>query len=236
MTEINYYKRSKGFATDVSRFNKAAKILRLLKEYGGGKEKVSLLDIGTGNGEIAGILGRFYNVVSVDVVDQRTVRKGFTFVQIGGERLPFSDKSFDVIVSNHVIEHVLDADLHISEIDRVLKDDGLVYLATPNRLWPWEAHNRVLLLHYLSAATFNSLLKLLGRHHEDISLLSWRALRRKAKKLFRINTVSDRICKWPLQYDMKCDAVLAKILNCLPLWIYTMFTFIHPTLIIILKK
>jgi 2-polyprenyl-3-methyl-5-hydroxy-6-metoxy-1,4-benzoquinol methylase len=63
--------------------------------------------------------------------------------------LPFPDEYFDVVVSNHVIEHVSDQQLHLSEIARVLKPNGVVYLATPNRLWPWEVHYRVLVLHYL---------------------------------------------------------------------------------------
>jgi len=238
MTKARLREHSAGFAVNIFRLNKALKILRVLKECGvrEGKGRLTLLDIGTGNGEIAHYLSEFYDVVSVDVVDQRAVRDGFTFVQLDGEELPFADQSFDVIVSNHVIEHVADADLHLSEIGRVLKDNGLVYLATPNRFWPWEAHNRVLLLHYLSAATFNRLLGRLGRHHEDIFLLTWWALRRKAKKSFRITTVSDRICKWPVQYHMSCRPFVAKILSWIPLRFYRMWTFINPTLIVILRK
>ena len=80
------------------------------------RKHLSLLDIGTGNGEIAKYLSEYFNVVSVDVVDQRVVQDGFKFVQVDGEELPFADKSFDVVVSNHVIEHVAKADLHLSQI------------------------------------------------------------------------------------------------------------------------
>ena len=223
-----------------SRRAKADKIIQVLDEVFGQRTKPPpkrlLLDIGTGNGEIAGHLSEFYDVVSVDVIDQRTVYDGFTFVQLGREELPFSDKAFDMVVSNHVIEHVADADQHLSEIGRVLKDDGLVYLATPNRFWPWEVHNKIPLLHYLPAVTFNSILKRLGRYHEDIFPLSWWALSRKVKKAFSVNIVSDRICKWPLQYHMQCHSFVAKILSWIPLRFYRMCTFIHPTLIVVLKK
>jgi SAM-dependent methyltransferase len=172
----------------------------------------------------------------VDVTDQREVSDGFTFIELEGERLPFSDRSFDVVVSNHVIEHVRDANMHLSEIWRVLKDDGLVYLATPNRFWPWEAHNMIPLLHYFPPSIFNYFLKLLGRHHEDVYLLTWWALQRKMKRLFYINIVSDRICKWPLKYHMQCHPFVAKILSWIPLRIYRIFTFINPTLVVMLKK
>lgn len=155
-----------GFMVRHDRRAKADKIIYVLNEAIGQcttTRRKLLLDIGTGNGEIASYLSEYYNVVSVDVTDQRTIYEGYKFIQIGGAELPFSDKSFDMVVSNHVIEHVADADSHLLEIGRVLKDDGLAYLATPNRFWPWEVHNKILFLHYLPAATFNSLLKRLGR-------------------------------------------------------------------------
>jgi len=212
------------------------KITSILKEYGKGECGISLLDIGTGNGEIARYLSQFYHVVSVDIVDQRDVCDGFTFVQVNGIALPFADKSFDVVISNHVIEHVENADLHLSEIKRVLKDDGLVYLATPNRFWPWEAHNAIPLLHYLPAAQFNRLLKVLDRYQEDVFLMTWWMLNRKMKKYFSVSTVSDRICKWPLIYHMNCHPFAAKILSWMPLWFYRILIFINPTLIVVLKK
>lgn len=223
-----------------NRYEKARKIMRVLHEAEEQAKPVNsvqrLLDFGTGNGEIASYLSEYYEVVSVDVADQRTAYDGFTFIKFNGEDLPFSDKSFDIVVSNHVIEHVSDADKHLSEIRRLLKDDGLVYLATPNRFWPWEVHNQIPFLHYLPASTFNKILKRLGRHHEDVLLLTWWALKRKMKKAFSVHIVSDRICKWPLQYHMQCRPFIAEGLSWIPLWVYRMFTFINPTLVVVLKK
>lgn len=238
MTDLTHTTHSRGFAVNAGRRDKAMKMISILGEFGrgDGRERLSLLDIGTGNGEIARYLSEFYNVVSVDVVDQRIVQDGFTFVQLDGEELPFPDKSFDVVISNHVIEHMANADIHLSEIGRVLKDDGIAYLATPNRLWPWEAHNKIYLLHYLPTATFSRLLKRMGRYREDIFLLTWWTLSRKMKKTFSVKIVSDRISKWPLQYHMQCRPFKAKMLAWIPLWMYRMFTFINPTLVVVLRK
>lgn len=238
MTDLTHATHSRGFVVNAGRWDKAMKIMSILREFGrgDGKEQLSLLDIGTGNGEIARYLSEYYNVVSVDVVDQRVVQDGFTFVQLKGEKLPFADKSFDVVVSNHVIEHMANADIHLSEIERVLTDDGIAYLATPNRVWPWEAHNNIYLLHYLPAATFNRLLKRLGRYREDVFLLTWWALYRKMKKNFSVHIVSDRICKWPLKYHMQCRSFTVKMLAWIPLWVYRIFIFINPTLVVVLKK
>lgn len=48
---------------------------------------------------------------------------------------PFENNSFDVITFFEVLEHVRDLNLFLKEVNRVLKDDGLVYLSVPNATW-----------------------------------------------------------------------------------------------------
>jgi ubiquinone/menaquinone biosynthesis C-methylase UbiE len=45
--------------------------------------------------------------------------------------IPFSDRSFDVIICNHVLEHVYDDRVAISEMYRVLTPSGLLYSMHP---------------------------------------------------------------------------------------------------------
>lgn len=47
------------------------------------------------------------------------------------EELPFSDESVDIIISQETLEHVIDPFRSITEIYRVLKKEGLVYLQLP---------------------------------------------------------------------------------------------------------
>lgn len=47
------------------------------------------------------------------------------------KRLPFDNKSFDVVFCSNVLEHVFSPHLLLLEIWRVLKDDGLVILFVP---------------------------------------------------------------------------------------------------------
>jgi SAM-dependent methyltransferase len=51
-----------------------------------------------------------------------------------GERFPFSAASFDLCVSNYVVEHVRDPALHLREVHRVLRPGGAYVLRAPNRL------------------------------------------------------------------------------------------------------
>lgn len=46
-------------------------------------------------------------------------------------RMPFSDESFDMVVANHILEHVDDDRKAIGEISRVLRPGGTAILQTP---------------------------------------------------------------------------------------------------------
>jgi len=136
-----------------SRLNKARKILAVLGDQAL-PPAGSLLDIGTGSGWMAHHLARAAGlaVVGVDVADQREIREGFVFRLVQGVALPFESASFDLVVSNHVVEHLggLDAQrLHFAEIARVLKPDGVVYFAVPNKWSLTEPHYRLPLLSWL---------------------------------------------------------------------------------------
>ena len=47
-------------------------------------------------------------------------------------RLPFADASFDVVLCNHVIEHVPDTPSALAELHRVLRRGGLLIVGVPN--------------------------------------------------------------------------------------------------------
>lgn len=49
-----------------------------------------------------------------------------------GESLPFEDESFDRIICTEVFEHVLEPELILREMKRVLKKNGIISLSIPN--------------------------------------------------------------------------------------------------------
>ncbi len=129
-----------------------------------------LLEIGTGSGGIADYFVRqspaAYDVSACDVVDQRVARSGFRFATVKGVSLPYADQSFDVVISNHVIEHVGDrtAQLaHLREIRRVLAAGGVGYLAVPNRWMLVEPHFGLPLLSWLPRPLASAYVRLAGR-------------------------------------------------------------------------
>jgi SAM-dependent methyltransferase len=57
-----------------------------------------------------------------------------------GEALPFAGGSFDLILSNEVIEHVADDRAAVAEMARVLRPGGRIVIFCPNRWYPVEQH------------------------------------------------------------------------------------------------
>jgi SAM-dependent methyltransferase len=61
-------------------------------------------------------------------------------VRAASERLPYADKTFDLILSHEVIEHVGDDKSVVSEMVRTLRPSGRMVIFCPNRGYPFETH------------------------------------------------------------------------------------------------
>ncbi|MEI6067753.1 MAG: glycosyltransferase [Methylococcaceae bacterium] len=229
--------KSHGFSTNQNRRTKAEKIKIILDEHlkTSPDPRLLVLDIGTGNGEIAHYLSDFFCVTSVDINDHRSITDNFSFL-IANEALPFAANTFDIVISNHVIEHVKNPKRHVAEIHRVLKPQGWFYLATPNRLWPWEVHYRVPLAHYLPHKAFHWLMQKTGKYHEDIALQTAWQLKSLCRKFSRIYSISEQICRQPRHYQLNVAEWLNRILNITPMALFAAVHWFMPTFIFMLQK
>lgn len=114
-----------------------------------------VLEIGVNRGYGSRILAsESASLVGVDLSHALALQAhrdtGLPVVQANGQRLPFPDETFDVVVTFQVIEHVWDVGAYLREICRVLRPEGLLLVSTPQakaRLYadqmPWnEEHLR----------------------------------------------------------------------------------------------
>ena len=148
---------------------KAQKIVSLI-ELERPLSGASVLEIGTGTGvipaEMARVVGVSGRVISVDTMDTRIAPDGYEFHLTSGSLLPFDDASFDAVISNHVVEHVGDRSaqqVHLNEIRRVLRPNGVGYIATPTRWALIEPHFKVPLLSWLPRALRDRFLRITRR-------------------------------------------------------------------------
>ena len=104
--------------------------------------KNKVLDIGVGEGLFLNIIKNHNkNIVTVglDIAKEhcRRIRKRHCSVCGDAENLPFKDDSFDIVFLFDVIEHLFDVKV-LDEINRVLKDNGVLLLTTPNKYGVYE--------------------------------------------------------------------------------------------------
>jgi SAM-dependent methyltransferase len=64
-------------------------------------------------------------------------------IEAGEYRIPFEDASFDVILSNNVLEHVRNTDEVLRELARVLKPGGVSLHFAPSKFRPIEGHVKI---------------------------------------------------------------------------------------------
>lgn len=122
---------------------------------------------------------------------------GLMFVQGDGCRLPFRDRSFDIVHSSAVIEHVgssLRQKQFLSELVRVAR--RAVFVTTPDRWYPIEFHTLLPFVHWLPQRMFHGFLRATGRgafaDESVLNLLSASSLRKLASDVQCISMSVDK--------------------------------------------
>jgi SAM-dependent methyltransferase len=163
-----------------------------------------ILDVGCGQGfESARFLAPDREVVGVDyssdavsTAASRFGQEGLHVVQMDAAVLGLQTGSFDGVCSSHLIEHFKDPEPHASELARVVKDDGVVCIVTPNG--PTDFENPF----HLHLFDRTELQAMLERHFGDVWLggvdaaphvkADFEARRLKAAKLLRLDALDLR--------------------------------------------
>lgn len=214
---VNKTTEPKGYVLGTSgknkdvRYRKAAKIISILNEHGGLTGK-RVFEIGTGAGYIAHALSEHAKSVdSVDIVDDRKVTTGFNQKIVTDERLPYKDNQFDIVITNHVLEHVPDQERHMAEMARVLKKGGIIYLASPNKWWLTDPHYKLPFISWLPRPVAGKYLSLAKGRKWDIYSVSLRRLHKLANdEELRVEDKSWDIITQPARYGVKGPKIVAK--------------------------
>ena len=137
-------------------YNEAANIVFAFKPYWDLKGK-HILDIGTGLGGKQPFYieagARTITGIDIDPQNVRVTKEHITRLGVNKRRnttvmlvvsdaaaMPFSDNTFDAIVSINVFEHIQNLETAVQETFRVLKPGGIAYLHLPPYYGPWGPH------------------------------------------------------------------------------------------------
>jgi ubiquinone/menaquinone biosynthesis C-methylase UbiE len=177
--QLEYSRLQAAMLDEAKRRRKAAKLISVLEHFLGtrGLPGLTVADVGCSAGFIADEVTRAgaARTIGVDIgvpgLRQAHDRFGGSvgLVCADGERLPFADGSIDVLILNHIYEHVVDADAVVADLHRVLAPSGALYLGLGNRYGIMEPHHRLPFLSYLPAGAADRYVRLTGRaerYHE----------------------------------------------------------------------
>jgi len=142
-------------------------ILAVTKQPGKKNKDLVVLDVGSGLGKYSYELSkRVKQVVGVEP-DRNTFklaipRKNLTFYNTLIEKFDTKQR-FDLVVSGATLEHMPDANASFKRIFKLLKVGGIIYITTPNKLWPYEYHYRLWFLSYLPLSLANLYVRMAGK-------------------------------------------------------------------------
>ena len=125
--------RYEGYITDPS-CRRTQKVRRIFSEMAAGR---MILDVGCASGDILGSLAKVHEIHGVDIAPglvERAIKNGIHAVPHNLESgpLPYPAGKFDAIFCGETIEHQVDTDWLMFEINRVLKPGGKLVLTFPN--------------------------------------------------------------------------------------------------------
>jgi ubiquinone/menaquinone biosynthesis C-methylase UbiE len=113
-----------------SRGKNTANQILAMRSAGSAKD---FLEIGCGDGHIVGFIaaeGRSATGVDIDggQFNQRYIKYGANLIRADASKLPFKDESFDFAFSYATFEHISDLDNVLSEVYRVLRPGGHLFV------------------------------------------------------------------------------------------------------------
>lgn len=157
-------------------------LARLERALGGSVKGARLLNVGCGTGgfnvaaERAGAAAWGVDSSAEAIaIAARRMREG-SLLCAEGEALPFRDREFDVVYCVSTLEHVAVAGAAVSEMLRVLRPGGALYLHTPNRWACFESHYKVAWIPGLPRWATRAYLAARGRPTAFLATLQLRTL------------------------------------------------------------
>ncbi len=149
--------------------------ISLLSEYFSSRRKETILDFGCGDLSMSISLSNSFpnlEITGVDVVDFSPSKTRVKFVKYDGKEIPFKNKSFDTVISYHVLHHTDNPAYYFRECVRVAKKRILLVEPIPRVSFElpfmkimdwifnvWKSHSIDMPFHFLSEKELRLLFK-----------------------------------------------------------------------------
>jgi 2-polyprenyl-3-methyl-5-hydroxy-6-metoxy-1,4-benzoquinol methylase len=120
-------------------------LLATLRDRAGSEIRTGrVLDVGDSDGILLRLLGKEGTGVNISSARVAMIEaNGVTAAEANAENLPFGDATFDVVLCFETLEHVHSPVRVLTELSRVCRDDGRVFVSVPrvshSRIQPYVA-------------------------------------------------------------------------------------------------
>jgi 2-polyprenyl-3-methyl-5-hydroxy-6-metoxy-1,4-benzoquinol methylase len=224
---------------------KVSKMLAVLENAGVlNHEDGVAVDLGCSGGFFCeGLARHFHRVVGIDIDEaaisfahKNSKARNVEYIVINSDDIPLPDHSADVIICNHVYEHVPDAGKLFVEISRVLKPEGVCYLGAASRLVVIEPHFKLPFLSWMPKWLAHRYMRAFGKgefYYEQ--LRTYWGIRNMVKNYY-VDDYTLKIIKDPVRYSAQDMIDPSGFVAKLPV---SLLKFIYPFLpsfIFILRK
>lgn len=224
--------------------NKVDKMMAILSEAGllSGKCDIAV-DVGCSVGFFCKALAPCYSKVYGLDIDSNAIalaRKNaplnVTFDVADSMSLPFLNESVDLVICNHVYEHVPDASLLFDEIYRILKPGGACYLGAASRLTVIEPHYHLPFLSWLPKFFAHRYMRLFNKGTEYYeNLRTYWGIRKLVSK-FSLTDFTLRVVEMPDRFCARDLIPVGGVVSKIPMFFWRVAYPFLPSYIFILNK
>ncbi|MCA9497362.1 MAG: class I SAM-dependent methyltransferase [Nanoarchaeota archaeon] len=201
-----------------------------------------VLEVGSGWGEVSYEISKYgANVVGLEpnpellniskkliLIGDSKISGNIKFVKGFGEKLPFKNKEFDVVISTSVIEHVDNVEDTLNEMLRVCKEGGIIYITCPNYLFPMEAHYGIFYPPLVPKFLGKFYLRLRGRPDSFIKHINYVTQRSISKKLKKFDL---NVRDYNIDYYNSLDFGFKKFF-----WFFLLKINLNPNIDLLIRK
>ena len=203
-----------------------------------------VLDVGCSRGFfIAGLAPYFVQAIGLDIdtgalalARMENTQENLLLVQGDSMALPLADSSVDLILCNHVYEHVPSASQLFREIFRVLRSGGACYLGAATWYSIIEPHYHLPFLSWLPKPLAHRYMRLFGKgdyYYEN--LLSFWGIRRLTSA-FLVTDYSIPVIMEPDLFRARDLIPQGSMMTRIPRKFWKAFYWAFPSYILVLKK
>jgi SAM-dependent methyltransferase len=196
------------------RRRKARKIVRILEEQiSRPLSDLRGLEIGSSGGGMSVVFAKAFGFFFAGDIDLRAIEQArrengaanLAYAAIDAMTLPFPARAFDVVICNHVYEHMPDAHRLIREVERVLTAGGVCYFGCGNRFVLLDGEYGLPLLSILPRQLASLYVRLFrgGTEYYEETLFYWQLKRLVAE--FELKDWTWNVLLDPERYDAAAE-------------------------------